>query len=183
MANKRIDQLPKNTNALKDSDLIPIWDVVNSKTESVSLGSLSSFVNTTGDTKSIKKSLTTSQITGLTTSVEIIPAPGDGKAIQILAANARVLFNTTAFSPGAALDIEYSTNPGVGATTYWGRWTAGLWVGQTTDRYGCFFQNTVTGGAEDIWAPNDAVVLTATANQTSGDGTIDVYITYRIINL
>ena len=51
MANKRIDQLPINNNALKDTDLIPIWDVVNSKTEKVSLSSLSSFiVGVSGDT-------------------------------------------------------------------------------------------------------------------------------------
>lgn len=51
MANKRIDQLPINSNALKDTDLIPIWDVINNKTEKVSLNTLSNFiVGVSGDT-------------------------------------------------------------------------------------------------------------------------------------
>lgn len=54
MANKRIDQLPINSNALKDTDLIPIWDAVNNKTEKVSLNTLSNFIDTavfTGNTE------------------------------------------------------------------------------------------------------------------------------------
>ena len=53
MANKRIDQLPINSDALKDSDLVPIWDTVNNKTEKVELGTLASFIDTaafTGNT-------------------------------------------------------------------------------------------------------------------------------------
>ena len=44
MANKRIDQLPINSNMLKGTDSIPIWDVVNNKTERVELDTLASFI-------------------------------------------------------------------------------------------------------------------------------------------
>ncbi len=53
MANKRIDQLPINSDMLKGTDLVPLWDVVNNKTERVELSSLASFIDTsvfTGNT-------------------------------------------------------------------------------------------------------------------------------------
>jgi len=289
MANKRIDQLPINSNALKDTDLIPIWDVINNKTEKVSLNTLSNFIvgvsgdtyvesgiyvssastinlyrnddvvisingittssTFTGNTSAtciselwvssisgcspvyigpqiitpnitiaggvsattitpagintpslnvggvpysascqtlfIKKSLVPAQISGLTTPMEMIPAPGPGKAIQIIAANARKIYDTTPYNNGVGLILKYSgtTCFGIGDIQFcrWGHTSGLMGSAYNTDTYGTFTQEDAY---ENSWSPNVSVTLHATTNPGgAGDSSLDIYITYKIITL
>jgi len=140
----------------------------------------------------IKKSLVPAQISVLTATsvtVEMIPAPGVGKAIQIIAANARKIYGTTPYNNGVELILKYSGTscsaggfpPPAPELCRWGHTSGLMGSAYNTDTYGTFTQEAAY---QNSWSPNDSVVLIASTNPgINGDSSLDIYITYKIITL
>lgn len=108
----------------------------------------------------------------------LIEAQGDGTAIQVVSASARVNYGTEVFNTGADLSIcgagqliPQFNCPGILQAT-----KDGLWV----------FSPPATADAhEDAMEVNTALLIydpTGT-DSTDGDSTIDIYLSYKVITL
>jgi hypothetical protein len=120
--------------------------------------------------------LTQSQIQSLnTTPIEVIPAPGTGKFVQIIAASVHYDFATSAFSGGTYLRLVH------GATSVYPLRTSASFIQDTSDRFETMYPDTTSN---IVSSANTAVNVTADADSTGGaassDFTIDVV--YRILD-
>lgn len=121
-------------------------------------------------------SISSAEILALnTTPKEIIAAPGAGKYIQILWGHIFLDFGGTAYS-NETTEIEYSTGQDIVGTI-----TSLLNVGVDTIR------NIVgsTGGIYAFSQVNNASVRyrATSANPTTGNGTIQIVLAYRIVTI
>jgi len=125
----------------------------------------------------VKISLTSPQILALlSTPIEVVPAPGAGKAIHVIAAFGSLTFGTNAYT---TFTDAVLTAP---------------------SRVGSSFQNILSGffgaGANDTLLgirsasggnqspTNESLVIAGSGgNPVAGDGTADVSVTYVIINI
>jgi hypothetical protein len=123
----------------------------------------------------IKKSVTSPQLLALnTTPIEVIAAPGAGKAIQVLGAFIAYTYATAAYATNTTLLLVNSTGTNEIASD------GGSLISDTSSNKGYM---TIAGGINSI-VTNDSVVIEAqTGDPTDGGGTIDVYVTYQIITL
>ena len=128
--------------------------------------------NTESSNNLIKVSLDSSEISNAhTTAIPAISAPGAGKAIQILSATSKLNYGTAAYNSGSividyvGLGIPYSISNAMNSVV------SGFRVISYT-----------SGNMGDI--ENVAVEIGASVDLGgTGDGTIDIYITYSIITL
>lgn len=152
----------------------------------ISDGTNSSLVSPTGFTlnsgthtseiKATKVSMNTAAVKTLNSlPVVAVAAPGGGYAIEIISASARNNFNTTPFDAGNRLFLEIGLS------------------GSSQMQAASFLENTVSAitrltyvaSAMDVsnLVENQALKITSNADSVGGDGSIDVYIYYRIIQL
>lgn len=120
-----------------------------------------------------KVSLNSAQILDLNvTPQQLVAAPGAGKAIQVLDVAASYTFVTTAYDTNVTLEVY--ANLGSPAFTN----TASLVdVGNSVRRFNNTFGNA-------FMSENTSVKIDVdTANPLNGDGTLDIYTTYKIITL
>ena len=123
--------------------------------------------------KSIKVSVSSAEILSLnTTPKELIPAPGAGKYIDIISAQFSLTYGTT--------DYSYSPSPSDVTLTYGTNQCSGrisLNASTTT------FQVIPIASVYDISTNTAVNFYCSTGNPTSGDSTVDIYLTYRVVTL
>jgi hypothetical protein len=127
--------------------------------------------------KTIKRSLTAGQIRGMAAShVSLLPAPGAGKAYQIIAACISFHYGGVSFDHTNSLRVG-----AVGAATY------------QIDAKDCFMTtasyfktlpliNNSSAYVTNV-VENAALEITSDSTASVGNSTADLYVTYRIITL
>lgn len=139
-------------------------------------------LNSQGLVQNIKVTLTSAQILDLhNTPVELIPAPGANKFIQLLSVYTYLDFNTTAYTTSnlGAIYHRYGDN----TTPVQEYALAG--VTQMLQKT----KDTFQGGqlpsfsADDAWLPNENVQAFSNVASFDGDSPIHVYISYIIKDL
>lgn len=123
---------------------------------------------------SLKKTLSSAEILALhSTPIEIVPAPGSGKFIDILSCDVKLNYGTTTYvSSGGAPALRNPSSSNVPVS---------------------FYNNVLTLTSSQITRSNfsscklyenEAIeCFVATSNPTTGNGTLDIYITYEIKTL
>jgi hypothetical protein len=128
--------------------------------------------------QSIHKTLTAAQIITLgTVPIEIIPAPGVGKIIQVIASAARLNYNSVTFDTSATLFLGCTSLASPDASY---QQTFGSILVQTANFFVAGFPNSSNVlNVKD----NDSISARIKTNGTVGNSTIDIYATYMIITL
>jgi hypothetical protein len=121
-----------------------------------------------------KVSITSAQILdSYTTPIELIPAQGAGTTIEVISCTSLFTFNTIAYATNTSAKIFYDSDTASGVFG-----TFDLTYSATA------YQFFVNGGPSISDIDNNAIIfMTETGNPTAGDGTIDIYLTYRVITL
>jgi hypothetical protein len=106
---------------------------------------------------------------------ELIPAPGAGKAIIVVAADATLVFNTTAYTAGSDLKISYGDDDGNDILrTYNDLWEA---TDDESRLFAAYEQNWYTNLNKNVelWA--------LSGNWLDGDSDIYIHLLYKIIDI
>lgn len=120
-------------------------------------------------------SLTSGQILALNgTPITLISAPGTGKAIDLLSASARLTYGTTTYAANTALHIRMNT----AGSDYLANNSNVL--GHASNAFGTF---DLAEGVNNIIENKAVEVFVSGGNPTTGDGTLDIYVTYKITTL
>lgn len=123
----------------------------------------------------LKISVSASEIKNIgTTPKELIPAPGAGKYIQVLNMDWWYTHNTTSFD-GAVINILHA-----GADNNLGTINGAVTGGTANVNAKMVTQSYITGA---LHVENAPLQLEGTDSVATGDGTLDCYITYRIVTL
>ena len=122
----------------------------------------------------VKVSLTPAQIrTGSSIPVLAVIAPGIGKAIEVISANARLVFVSTRYTNfSEALRLQIATAP-------LSQYTNSTFLNSLTNSFSLFNN----GASKNTLVENQALTITTDNDYLVGDSPIDVYISYRIITL
>ena len=138
-----------------------------------STGTGTNWVDSPGGLRNVKVRVGAGDMNTLdTVSVNIIDAPGTGKAIQIVSASIKMDFNTTAYSFPAPL--QFTVLAGLPQMTI-----LNTVVNVSTDVFSSVIP--IAGG---FISENSAVKLTTSApTSTTGDSDVDFDILYRIITV
>lgn len=128
------------------------------------------------DVARVKLTLTSAQIKTLNSvPVKIIDAPGSGKFIEVVSGVVFYTFNTTAFTNGI---VEIRTS---GLSVRQG--VSGTILTSTSDS-NTFINRAVAASANSSQVQeNTNIMVTSPADSEVGDGTITIYLTYRIVTL
>lgn len=127
--------------------------------------------------QTIKKTLSSAEILALgSTPIELVPAPGSGKAILVLESMGRLNFNTTAYTTNLVLSIHCAGADASQENIF------GL-LGGTLTKIASGGAGTSTAGETQIIANTGIVAKVNAGNPLAGDSTIDLYVTYRVITL
>ncbi len=118
---------------------------------------------------------TASVLTLFATPIEIVAAPGAGKAIQVIAACAKITWNSIAYATNVSLVLITDTSTNEQAV-----WTTGFLDSNSTLISPAQLSNIVG----DVLKENEGLnVMVATDNPTAGNSAIEVYVQYRIITI
>lgn len=122
----------------------------------------------------VELSLSSAQILALnTTPVELLPAPGSGKAINILSAVGQMHFLTAAYATHTVL-----------ALVYHGQAAGPL---QSTTLLpissGVLIDPLVASGQPQLLSDTGLDVTVLAGDPTAGSGTLKLYVTYEVITL
>lgn len=99
-----------------------------------------------------------------------------GYAIQILEIYGRNTYNTTPYATNTTINIAFASAPTQSL------WQQAVLLTETATTIRRFIKTS--GSGADVVLPNDSLVITNTSgNPTAGDSDIDVYITYKLIEL
>lgn len=124
----------------------------------------------TDSMKLIKVSTTSAEILQLfTVPKELVPAPGIGKYIQVLGVTLRYNFGTIAYNNTGGHRISINSND--------------LCFFFALGQPNSFIESEPVIGVGNSSLENKSIVMTTNANPIDGDGTLDVYISYEIIDL
>lgn len=125
-----------------------------------------------GGLASVKVSLTPDQIKILNTvAILAIPAPGVGKAIQVVSGSGRLVFGTVAYTSSS---IVISGN-GIPATQA----DINFFLDSIASNNKSFIIQSLANNILE----NTDMYLQATADSLVGDSPVDIYILYRVISL
>lgn len=152
--------------ALGTSDaLVPSQKAVKAYVDNFAGGSLAT----------VKVSLSSAQILALnTTPVTLVAAPGAGKIIQPIAVMFNLVYNTTTYATNILAQIRYA---GISAN-----FITSTILGLTASTLARLLASTSLTFA--AVPSNTALILdTQTGNPTTGNSTMDVYLTYTVITL
>lgn len=99
-----------------------------------------------------------------------------GYAVQILDICGRLNYNTTPYATNTTINIVFSTAVGQSV------WQSANILGDTSNVIRRFVKTS--GSGAEVIIPNDPLVITCVAgNPTAGNSTVDVYITYTLVQL
>ena len=157
------------------NDLILLTDTSDSQkaTKTASVSSLLS-IGLAQDINSAKVTLTYLQLRSLyTTPIDLVAAPGVGKALVILSASAYLNYNTIAGN-AVGINIAYSS------TTTDPAWGSANFLDKTTS--GGRMMSSLTS-ANPQWAANEKIVAIASASAGAPNSSVDIYVTYKIIDV
>lgn len=131
-------------------------------------------------TKTVKVTLTPAQINAAATPVELIPAPGIGKAIECTALSAKLNFVSVAydanpFGIGIAGAFQASSDS-ASQFQIFDLWLNGNSGWSTFRRH----ENLSLGQAAQMMAENAAIVFEGVNSVAVGDSPVDLYITYVV---
>lgn len=151
-----------------------VYDATNTRWELLNPVGSSNIIRAT------KINVTSAQVLQLnSTPVELIAAPGAGKAIFLVSAAASMTFNSIAYSANGTLQIR--TDTATAAQMTWGG-NGFLFSSVTTASRGTYAINSSTTGTQVI--SNKALNLSVdTGNPANGNSDISIYLTYQIIDL
>jgi hypothetical protein len=123
-------------------------------------------------------SLTSTQIKALnTTPIQLVAAPGTGKAIQVLGVMGSLTFLTAAYATHTELDIIDTTG-----TTVLFKDTGTLLA--ATSSTVATIQMSIASNAANLVTANGSVSVTVpTGNPATGAGSLKLYVTYQVITL
>jgi hypothetical protein len=121
-----------------------------------------------------KVSLTAAQLQNIGTGQEpILPAPGAGKIYNILKATYRYNYNSVAYN-NVGIYLVYGDTLATNATN-----TLSNFINATNNRIG--FASFFAGNSDGLI--NTDILIEANGVTGTGNGTLDVYVTYEIITL
>jgi len=125
-----------------------------------------------------KVSLSSTQILSVNSiPIELLPAPGTGKTYAILEVQLKLNYGTATYAGGTTINIQFAN---AGLTIL----SQATILASTTSRMGIMSRTATSGAIATQYLENTAVyITTAASNPTTGDGTLDVYVTYKIITL
>jgi len=114
-----------------------------------------------------------------TNPITIVPAPGIGKAIEVISFAMKMTFNSVAYATNTRLELITDTSPTFQAQFYNTVLASSSSIFITTPSfYGGFVD--ASGNLEEN---KDLMVSVQTGNPTAGDSDITVYVSYRIIEI
>ncbi len=143
---------------------IPSWsEVIRNDTAGVSVATVS---------------LTSAQIKALNgTPIELVPAPGSGKAIEVISVMGKLAFLTAAYATHTELDVVDTTS---GDVLFKDTGTLLAATGNITAQIPA---NTNSNAGLEV-TPNGSVSVTVPAgNPATGAGTLKMYVTYKTVTL
>ena len=127
--------------------------------------------------KSLKLTLTSAEILDFNaTPIEIIPAPGVGKIIQIEDVTARLRFNSTSYATRDKIEFVFAGG-GFSAASI-----NVLITDNTVIRYGKLI-TSVNANDEQVVENTSLSLTNLSGSPTLGDSDVDVYIKFNIITL
>jgi Collagen triple helix repeat (20 copies) len=138
----------------------------------LTLGDNQNIINT------VKVSLTAAECGNLASSPKLcIAAPGSGYAIRIISASGKMNFGTTAYTSNSTVEL-YTT----GSTLYQ-YYSSGL-LAAAINMHRLFAPKVLTLDVNGTQLIDNAALYARTGgNAASGDGTLDIYITYELVKL
>jgi hypothetical protein len=125
-----------------------------------------------------KVSVSSAEILALNSSPkQLLAAPGSGKLYEITGILCRMNFGTAAYAANTTLQVLYS-----GANLVVG--TNSNIINATISKTGKMILSAISAAGSTQYLENTALnVNVGGGNPTTGDGTLDIYITYKIITL
>ncbi len=126
----------------------------------------------------VKKTITSAEIlNGFSVPVLAIAAPGAGYAIRVNRASARLNFNSVAY--GTASNIALITD-----TANLHQMICSTLITATITQHGNFSTNGITGATDTQILENKALYFKVLqTNASAGNSTLDLYITYELVQL
>lgn len=125
--------------------------------------------------KTVSKHLTTAQVKALnTTAIELIPAPGAGKVISVIDFVCKLTFGSAAFD--ATIDLKIGNSTVVGTLP---QSILENFIEQAASKIAKGVQVASLGNV----VANDGISIKSTADSVAGGGSIDIYVTYNVIEL
>jgi len=167
-----------NDNLYKLNVVTRPYESTNIVTE-ISAGDWVALIPTSQETiLEAKITLTQSQIQNLnTTPIEVVPAPGANKIIQVLGAVAKLNHNGTTYGTAGQLGLIMTTtysNPLLSTKSV-------IFINQTTDIVVQMEPGTSPASPSNI-VENNALKVGADADATNNGGTIDLWVQYKILD-
>ena len=111
-----------------------------------------------------------------TNPITIVPAPGIGKAIEVISFAMKMTFNSVAYATNTRLELITDTSP-----THQSQFSSTVLASSSSIfRTTSIFYGGSSGNLEEN---KDLMVSVQTGNPTAGDSDITVYVSYRIIEI
>ncbi len=140
-----------------------------------------------GAVQTVHISVSSAQILTMVTSpVQLIAAPGSGRFIQILGITGRLNFNTTAYVDTPAVSYPSSYNSGLGV--YFDATDLGVYYNTNILFASQTMYSTFNFSNGSFGVDNAPLMLSVydtgpvPTNPYAGDGTLDIYVTYTVVN-
>ena len=125
-----------------------------------------------------KVHLTSAQILALNgTPIQLLPAPAAGTVYQVLAVMGRMNFLTAAYATHTALDVTDATSGDILFSD------SATLLAATSTKVATLIPNANSGAGVVVTAAGAINAAVATGNPATGAGSLDLYLTYKIVTL